>query len=55
MNIAAMIFSWFLPETQNLSLEEMDVLFGVVEESVRQRDVEMNISDNLGVVNEKKS
>ncbi|KAF8855198.1 general substrate transporter [Acephala macrosclerotiorum] len=55
MNIAAMIFSWFLPETQNLSLEEMDILFGVVEKSVRQRDVEMNMSEKLATVNEKTS
>lgn len=43
LNIAAMIFSWFLPETSNLSIEEMDVLFGVVDDSVRQQDVEKNI------------
>ncbi|KAG4437575.1 hypothetical protein IFR05_006962 [Cadophora sp. M221] len=47
-NIVATIFSWFLPETQNLSLEEMDVLFGVVEEEHRKRDVEININEKMG-------
>jgi hypothetical protein len=43
MNVAASVFSWFLPETKNLSWEEMDILFGVVDESTRQNDVENNI------------
>ncbi|RDW76088.1 sugar transporter-2 [Coleophoma crateriformis] len=47
MNIAAAIFSVFLPETKNLGLEEMDVLFGVVEQEVRTRDVEANISEKV--------
>ncbi|KAK0102141.1 hypothetical protein ONS96_006105 [Cadophora gregata f. sp. sojae] len=50
LNIVAAIFSWFLPETQNLSLEEMDVLFKVVEEEHRKRDVEMNMNEKVGAV-----
>ncbi|KAI9647783.1 hypothetical protein NHQ30_004171 [Ciborinia camelliae] len=38
-NTAAFIFTWFLPETRGLSLEEMDVLFNVVHEDLRRKDV----------------
>jgi hypothetical protein len=31
-------------------LEEMDVLFGVVEEAHRKRDVEVNMSEKMGTV-----
>ncbi|PVH82681.1 sugar transporter [Cadophora sp. DSE1049] len=50
LNIVATIFSWFLPETQSLSLEEMDVLFRVVEEEHRKRDVETNMNEKMGTV-----
>ncbi|KAH7384854.1 general substrate transporter [Cadophora sp. MPI-SDFR-AT-0126] len=50
LNIVATIFSWFLPETQNLSLEEMDVLFRVVEPELRKRDVETNMNEKMGTV-----
>ncbi|RFU26579.1 hypothetical protein B7463_g9769, partial [Scytalidium lignicola] len=43
MNAVAFIFTLFLPETKGLSLEEMDVLFKVVDESVRQHDIEEHI------------
>jgi hypothetical protein len=33
-----------LPETKGLSLEEMDVLFGVVDESTRRLDIEGHLS-----------
>lgn len=32
-----------LPETKSLSLEEMDILFGVVDENTRQKDIERNM------------
>jgi len=38
-----------LPETKGLSLEEMDVLFGVVDESTRRLDIE----EHLGVITER--
>jgi hypothetical protein len=37
-----------LPETKGLSLEEMDILFGVVDESTRRSDIE----EHLGVTTE---
>lgn len=40
MNAGGFIFTLFLPETKNLSLEEMDILFCVVDKSTRQRDIE---------------
>lgn len=39
----AAVFAWMLPETKGLSLEQMDVLFGVVDESTRQHDIEKNL------------
>lgn len=38
-NSVAFIFTLFLPETKGLSLEQMDVLFKVVNEDVRRKDV----------------
>ncbi|KAH8646769.1 general substrate transporter [Xylariales sp. PMI_506] len=43
LNIVGAGFAWVLPETKGLSLEEMDVLFGVVDESTRQHDIEKNL------------
>jgi len=34
----------FLPETKGLSLEEMDVLFRVVDESTRRLDIEKHLA-----------
>jgi hypothetical protein len=36
-----------LPETKGLSLEQMDVLFGVVDENTRQQDIEKNLHAKL--------
>ncbi|KAJ9138390.1 Sugar transporter [Pleurostoma richardsiae] len=43
LNICGCIFALLLPETKDLSLEQMDVLFGVVDENTRQHDIEMNL------------
>ncbi|KAI1075420.1 general substrate transporter [Whalleya microplaca] len=42
LNIAGAIFALALPETKGLSLEQMDVLFGVINESTPQNDIEPN-------------
>lgn len=47
MNAVAFIFTLFLPETKGLSLEEMDLLFKVVDESVRKHDIEEHIGAPL--------
>ena len=47
-NAVGFIFAIFLPETKGLSLEEMDVLFGLVDESTRRLDIE----EHLGVKTE---
>ena len=40
INIGGMaVFSYFLPETKNKSLEEMDILFGSITAEARQRDI----------------
>jgi len=43
MNAVGFVFTLFLPETKELSLEEMDVLFRVVDESTRRRDIEEHV------------
>ncbi len=48
--MTAAILFWFLPETRGLSWEEMDVLFGVVEEEERRRYVEMNVDEKMAEV-----
>lgn len=42
-NIAAALLACALPETKDLSLEQMDVLFGVVDERTRHRHIETNM------------
>ncbi|KAI4865677.1 general substrate transporter [Hypoxylon rubiginosum] len=42
-NIAAALLTCLLPETKDLSLEQMDILFGVVDERTRQRNIETNM------------
>jgi hypothetical protein len=44
-NIVAMIICSLLPETTNLSLEKMDVLFGTVDEETRKHDIEMKLRE----------
>ncbi|EXJ93760.1 hypothetical protein A1O1_02153 [Capronia coronata CBS 617.96] len=44
MNIVAVIFSIFMPETKGVKLEDMDVLFGVVDEESRRQDIENHIA-----------
>ena len=39
-----------MPETKGLSLEEMDVLFGVVDESTRRLDIEEHLGVNTETV-----
>ncbi|EPE03514.1 sugar transporter [Ophiostoma piceae UAMH 11346] len=43
LNICGCIFFTMLPETKDLSLEQMDVLFGVVGEETRRHDIELNV------------
>lgn len=42
MNALCLTFAWFLPETRGKTLEELDVVFGVVAEEDRQRDIEVH-------------
>jgi hypothetical protein len=42
-NACAFIVAWFLPETKGKSLEETDILFGVVPEGLREEDVEAKL------------
>ncbi|KAK5119140.1 hypothetical protein LTR85_007754 [Meristemomyces frigidus] len=46
-NACACIFALFLPETKGKSLEETDVLFGVVAESVRREDIETKLEQEI--------
>ncbi|KAH7310130.1 general substrate transporter [Rhexocercosporidium sp. MPI-PUGE-AT-0058] len=45
LNIVAMIMCFFLPETKNVSLEGMDVVFGSVEENIRKEALEMKLGE----------
>jgi hypothetical protein len=47
LNIVAMIVCYFLPETGNLSLEKMDVIFGVVDEETRKHEIELKLSEKF--------
>lgn len=38
----------FLPETKDLSLEEMDVLFGLVDQATREQDIRKKIDADQG-------
>ncbi|KAI1388128.1 general substrate transporter [Hypoxylon trugodes] len=42
-NIAGVLLACVLPETKDISLEQMDVLFGVVDENTRRRHIETNL------------
>ena len=53
-NICGMIFAFFLPETGGKSLEEMDVLFGIVDKAARLRDIEMVMGEREKVLLEEK-
>lgn len=41
LNVVSAIFCFFLPETKDISLEQMDVLFGVIDEDTRRHDIEI--------------
>lgn len=43
MNATAFVLCFFLPETKNLTLEETDVVFGVVNKAARDQDVEAKL------------
>lgn len=47
LNIVGAIFAYLLPETKDLSLEEMDLLFGVIDEKTRKEDIEKNLPVNV--------
>jgi hypothetical protein len=44
MNAVGFIFALCIPETKGLSLEEMDILFRVVDEPTRRHDIEEHIA-----------
>ncbi|KZT57591.1 putative high-affinity glucose transporter of the major facilitator superfamily [Calocera cornea HHB12733] len=46
INFLTAVFCFFLPETKGVSLEEMDVIFGLVSRERRQRDV-LRVATNL--------
>jgi hypothetical protein len=52
-NAVGFIFCLFLPETKDLSLEEMDILFRVVDESTRRHDIEQFNPVPSGTIEEK--
>lgn len=47
MNACACICALFLPETKGKTLEEMDVLFGIVPEDIRREDIEAKLEHEL--------
>lgn len=48
LNAVATMLMLFLPETKDLSLEEMDVLFGLIDQSTRKQDIEKKVEASLG-------
>lgn len=40
LNVVGAGFAYLLPETRDISLEQMDVLFGVIDADARMQDVE---------------
>ncbi|KAI0377364.1 general substrate transporter [Hypomontagnella monticulosa] len=44
-NIAGALLVSFLPETKDLTLEQMDVLFGAIDESTRRHHIEANMQE----------
>lgn len=50
VNATAFILCFWLPETGNLSLEETDILFGVVDRQAREDDVEARMRGDSKVI-----
>lgn len=43
INVFTAIYSYFLPETRHLSVEQMDVLFGAVDEHTRTSHINQEL------------
>jgi hypothetical protein len=48
-NILGCIYSIFLPETGDRTLEEMDILFGNIDEETRRKDIEARLVEETHV------